>query len=217
MHRSRVAPWRLVWNEIGGLVLDQANNRNNRAEVAASLNQRVAPQNQPGPFWGMKPTSAAARLALRRGFDWPYGEQGLARLRLTEQRCPGTQEVWKLGGIGSVGGQTLLGIAGLAQLLREPGFDGLRVWPFETGFSVPGRSDAAGVVAEVFPSLLREEVSRAVERGVIRDQAQVRAWCRWARREDAAGRLAGFFAEPRGLTRSQQRACVREEGWVLGV
>jgi hypothetical protein len=40
--------------------------------------------------------------------------------------------------------------------------------------------------------------------------------CEWAAESDRAGTLGKYFDTPAGLTPEQVRACVEEEGWVLG-
>ena len=196
--------WRGVWSLLAGLVEDDPrSNANNRFEAAAGLNRRVGAAPGGGPWWGCPPAQASASLTPRRGFGWPVvGASGaeLPRMRRADLACPGVQEVWKLLGAGSVGSQTLLGVAGLERLRGRFRFRGrVRVWPFE-------RADAPGAgelwVAEAWPGLLEAEV-RASAHG-IRDAAQVDAWVRWAE----AG-VAGAWAAP-----LPEEAA--EEGWILG-
>jgi hypothetical protein len=52
--------------------------------------------------------------------------------------------------------------------------------------------------------------------GLIRDRAQVRAMCEWAAECDQAETLGQYFNMPAGLNQQQAKACVEEEGWVLG-
>ena len=63
-----------------------------------------------------------------------------------ESEVPRAQEVWKLSGAGSVGGQALTGIPALEGLRRRTG---ARIWPFET--LGEGRRH---VLAEIYPSLI---------------------------------------------------------------
>jgi hypothetical protein len=51
----------------------------------------------------------------------------------------------------------------------------------------------------------------------ILDQAQVRALCVWAERTDAAGQLGQFFDRPNHMGDPEVKACVEEEGWILGL
>ena len=52
--------------------------------------------------------------------------------------------------------------------------------------------------------------------GLIRDQAQVRAMCKWAADYDNQGELGQFFDKPKSLNRQYVFVCMEEEGWVLG-
>ncbi len=227
-------PWQAAWRFLAERIDDDDRNRNNRFRVASHINQQIAgnsTSNAPGPFWGGTPTRLAdcPHLTTRRAFDWPClagNGTALHRLRRTDRRAPNAQELWKLAGIGSVGSQSLLGIAALARLLgfADPAAADwaplARIWPFQTGFALPPETrDArpAVVLAEAFPSLLGEAVEQRMEQhGRIRDAAQVHAGCHWARQRDAQGRLAPCFAPPAGLSPDDLANCIREEGWILG-
>ena len=114
---------------------------------------------------------------------------------------------WQLHGAGSVGSQSLVGIAGLERLRWNLGAR-MSIWPFTTGLRPPVGTDV--VVAEVWPSLWPVEVPV----GVIKDAAQVEATARRLAAMDCAGDLARCFAPPVAAD-----ACVEvvaEEGWVLG-
>ncbi len=194
-----------VWMLLADEVVEGERNANNRFEVAAGLNKRVG--NPTGPWWGCPTGTVLDHLGPRMGFGWPvraYSGHDLSRMRRTDLACPGVQEVWKLMGAGSVGSQTLLGIAGLERLrlrLRRDGIH-LRVWPFE-------RHDAPAAgelwVAECWPGLVADRWRSAVESGMVRDAAQVAAWAEWAGEE-----AAGLWDRP-----LPEEAA--EEGWILGV
>ncbi len=221
--------WRSVWRELADRIKDDDRNSNNRFAVADEMNRRTGDESTPGPFWGGPAGAATPTLERTRSFDWPYVEGAswsLARLRVCESCCPTAQEVWKLSGAGSVGSQTLLGIAALRRALDTAAWaEHARVWPTQTGFAdnvetlLGGRSeDPAVVIVEAYPSLLGDAVDALLDRHAgIRDAAQADAWCRWARAEDRAGRLGRWFAVPAGLSSAQQQACEREEGWIFGV
>ncbi|MEM1446301.1 MAG: hypothetical protein AAGF84_09615 [Planctomycetota bacterium] len=227
--RSR-KPWRTTWTTLATEIEDDDTNRNNRFEVASQLNESIG-TDRLGPFWGGPPTMLANYRALhpKRRFDWPYDTKrntALPRLRLTDQLAPNAQEAWKLAGIGSVGSQSLLGIAALGRLL---GFGKssaaswathAQIWPFQHGFTPPSSpaDQPAVTLVEAFPSLLGDRVdARMNPHDNIRDAAQVDAWCRWARDQDRRGRLTKHFATPAQLTAEQAAACVAEEGWIFGV
>jgi hypothetical protein len=213
--------WWSVWGELAARVSDDAANVNNRFAVAGGLN--TALRGGPGPFWGCPKGLTVAHLSPRSpGFPCPLGGGvTLVRLRVAETRLPRTQETWKLFGNGSVGSQALLGMPRVYHLRQHPALaDVSRVWPFETGFSpTPGGDDRPRVLhAEIWPGVVdaRTQALLAADPSLIRDRAQVRAMCEWAAESDRAGTLGKYFDTPAGLTPEQVRACVEEEGWVLG-
>jgi hypothetical protein len=214
---AELRPWRSVWEELSRLVTDDHDNRNNRFEVAAGLNDRCGEQ-QPGPFWGcpqnrqqptLKTTSPGYPYVARLGLD-------LERLRLTEKAQRGVQEVWKLYGAGSVGGQALVGIPVVRRLRYDARFEAFsRVWPFETGFTQEPVPDKGPFIlhVEIFPGNVPDTLDADV---AVRDQAQVRAVVRWLSRLDETGELAQLFTMPNGLAAGVLDSCVDEEGWILG-
>src|SRR5215210_2250223 len=136
-------PWRRVWDLMAGLVVDEADNANNRLDVAAALNGRVGDI----VFWGsgdsrVPPTKPprpalpefrAVEHVLRRNGSYP-------------------KAVWQLSYAGSVGSQVLLGIPRVRALRNEHHLAAVSaVWPFETGFSTA--HDAQVVHAEIYPTL----------------------------------------------------------------
>jgi len=212
-------PWRATWNAIADALEDGDDNCSNRFAVAEAINRRLG--GGPGPFWGrpvsprrvpadprqaLQPTSPGFPFALRSGED-------LERLRLCDHRLPGTQECWKLFGVGSVGSQALTGIPRVRSLRLDPALSGASaIWPFETGFT---RAFEARIVhAEIWPGVVKEQVARRTE--PIRDEAQVLALCEWVRELDEQGALGPLFERPRGVDDARLRTIVDEEGWVLG-
>ena len=184
-----VAPWRAVWDELGRLVHDDVMNVNNRFDVAAELNSRIA---GPGPFWGCPPSEANTWLTPSTKGLFSFPVKGLARLRATEAAMPGVQETWKLYGAGSVGSQAMLGIPRVRDLRDDPAIEAVSgVWPFETGFTeqpIPPKGPFV-LHAEIWPGIVDVPADAP-----IRDQAQVRLMCEWAARHDAAGTLGAWFA-----------------------
>ena len=134
--------WEAVWGRIADVIDDCPNNRNNRFDAAAELNACLCGD---GPFWGNGLKRNIRDLPRRRPrVHW--GENLPPRLRYAESVVRRAQEVWKLSGVGSVGGQALTGIAALQELRLRTG---AQVWPFETlGL---GRCH---VLAEIYPSLI---------------------------------------------------------------
>ncbi|HJK90090.1 MAG TPA: hypothetical protein RMH85_30590 [Polyangiaceae bacterium LLY-WYZ-15_(1-7)] len=226
--------WRGVHARLAAGLHDDARNGNDRFALAAALNAAVGPG--PGPFWGCPKGARGPHLGSTRAFTYPH--QGLARLRVTDARLPGVQEVWKLLGVGSVGSQSLVGIPRVRALRRDRALRGAaRLWPFETRFAdaLP-REGPLVLFAEVWPSLLERSAptkpsprklpadaawTRATKLAVrglppIRDAWQVAGLAEWLAEWDEAGELEALLAGPPDLDRATRRRCVREEGWILG-
>ena len=182
---------RAVWDWLEGNLITGPDNRSNRFELAAGINARFGGA---GPFWGRPAGLHLPALPQRKLVD--YGGLGLAERRAVEAEVPRAQPVWKLYTTGSVGSQALTGLPMIARLARRAG---CAAWPFD-------RADAQLVLAEVYPSLLAQDVAACVARGEIKDAAQVRllAQALWAL--SARGGLAALLDVP-----SQN-----EEGWILG-
>ena len=180
--------WEAVWARIAHLVEDGPDNANNRFDAAAALNAAFAGD---GPFWGNGLKRDLPGLPRRKPAGW--GANLPPNRRHAESKVTRAQEVWKLIGAGSVGGQALTGIAALEGLRRHTG---AAVWPFET--LGEGR---AHVLAEIYPSLI--EPAPGPE---VKDARQVRAVAGALQRLDEAGALARHLAAPREMP-----AAVREE------
>lgn len=191
-------PWRRIWDLLTARIEDDDRNASNHFEVAAELNRTTGGA---GPFWGCPASRRQSGLTSRRTCAFPYA--GLSELREVDRRTRGVQSVWKLYGAGSVGSQALVGIPRVASL-RDDGalVDVSRVWPFETGFTLPS---ARVVHVEIWPGLA------PVAHHEVRDAGQVMGVVtRWSEL-DAAGALAPLFAPARPAA-----VAVAEEGWILG-
>src|SRR5690606_9820652 len=168
--------WRALWRRLADLIVDDDNNRSNRFEVAAQLNLDLTGFH----YWGHPHGREYDGLLATKPAD-AYDE--IAEWRITEDWSRGTQPVWKLFGPGSVGSQSLLGIARLARLRSDPRFAGqIAVWPFETGFELDLSHPIA--IAEIYPTLMEPAP------GVTpRDRAQVEGTVTRFGELDAAGLL----------------------------
>ncbi|MEM7499205.1 MAG: cobalamin biosynthesis protein CbiG [Pseudomonadota bacterium] len=208
--------WRLVWSRLAEMVADGPKNANNRFKVAAALNAAYGPV---GPFWGRPRSQPLAALPERK--PQGYGEALPAERRAAELRARTAQPTWKLNTTGSVGGQSLVGIAALERLrhafARRPG-RAVTVWPFETGLNALPRAPGSAVITEVYPSLLAPAVLAARAMGEIADRAQVRLLASALASLDRKGALAPLFAgPPGGLDATTRSAVEQEEGWILGL
>lgn len=192
------------------LVEDAPDNRNNRFAVARELNLALGAP--PGPFWMVPVGQADGALAVKRP---SFAGRPFAEYRLVEQRLRARAKyphsVWKLGGAGSVGSQSLLGLPVLHRLLTAPALaERSRLWPFETGWD----ARLEGIVyAEIWPSLFALDG----QNHPIKDARQVAAMRDALLAEDRRGRLQCWFARPVGLGAREARICRDEEGWILGV
>ena len=186
----------VLWDHFAHHLYDSPG-KNNRFALAAQLNARLPGH---GPFWfNALPTplpDLPHKKSDRRGQMWP-------EFRLAEAQAPGTFSCWQMGGAGSVGGQAMTGQAVLGQLRAAFRAD-LRVWPFEP------ITDAAVVLAEVWPSLLRDQIKAASRKDEIKDACQTRvlAAALWQMQSDVG--LAQLLDDVPELGKTQ-------EGWILGL
>ena len=198
-----------LWDWLAERVDDRADNANRRFSVGEQIN---AVYDGSGPCWG-RPASwdhpgVPTRASARHGTDHP------PEYRLADARMKGAKTVWQLAYSGSVGSQVLLGLPALKSLREDARLAGhVAVWPFD-GFGVP---KAPVVIAEIYPSLLREAVAAHRQDGEVLDAAQTRVNAEAFARLDAAGGLAPLFARPEGLSDAEAEAIAREEAWILGL
>ncbi len=201
-------PWRALWDEIASLLHDREDNGNDRFAVASELNRRIS--NGRFPFWGCPRHFGNEFLGPKH--HRRHEEAGLAEKRLIDGHMRGAQPCWKLAYTGSVGSQSLTGIPIVRALRDDPRWaDRSRIWPFETGLSLP--EDAGIVFAEVWPSWW----PRRPEYGPPNDKAQVRTVGEIFAEQDRAGSLAGWFGGDPGLSDAERRIVETEEAWTLGV
>ncbi len=124
---------------------------------------------------------------------------------------PRVQPIWKLTGVGSVGSQSLLGIARLEALRHHPALAAhIAVWPFETGFATDLSKPIT--VVEIYPSMF--PVTEAD--GLPRDRAQVEVASTSFAELDRDELLAPFLSAPASLTPEQRALALAEEGWIAG-
>ncbi len=160
---------------------------NNRFDVAAKLNRFFVGE---GPFWfnGLKRDIPD----LPRNKD-NYQSQPFSEFRQADKAASGAQSPFKLGGVGAVGGQVIMGLPMLSRLRQTFGKD-LKVWPFEA-------ADTPVVLAETYFSLLDDRL----DGHPIKDAAQVALY---------AARFSALSADDwaKMLDRPPD-----PEGWVLGL
>ncbi|MEE8599970.1 hypothetical protein [Euzebya tangerina] len=204
--RAGEPAWSWMWQTLGAAITDTADAANNRFDVAGALNQRVG--HGAGPFWGHPPSMTIPDLAPTKP---PYPSSGLVEWRLVERtlqwRGAVPKSCWQLSGAGSVGGQSLVGIAMLDRMRRgglATAWDhgAVAVWPFQAW------SDAQVVVAEVYPSL----VDPSGPPTLVHDARQVLGLVGWA--IDRQHDVRSLLAAPLEL---EDPTVIGEEGWILGV
>lgn len=203
-------PWRATWDLLDKMVKDKADNTNNRFGVGSEINRRMT--GGPFPFWGCPPKDTLTTLQPKKVRE--HGPEDLPEFRHADQAAKGAASIWKLYYNGSVGGQAILGIPAARRLKTVRG-EGVRAWPFETGFKALTPADLEGVeivVAEVYPSLFKAQPMP----GEVKDQAQVRVTAEHFAKLDEAGKLGALFAPGKSLAPEVVAAAEAEEGWILG-
>ncbi|MGP3697840.1 molybdopterin-guanine dinucleotide biosynthesis protein B [Rhodobacter sp. NSM] len=184
-----------LWDWLEQRIEDGPDNANNRFQLADRINADFPTS---GPFWGRPGGLELANLPDRKLCD--HEALGIAERRRVELAVPRAHPVWKLYTTGSVGSQALLGLPVIARLRRR--FHA-SAWPFEGG-------SGPLVVAEIYPSLLGPQITKATREGEIKDSAQVRLMARALWRMARDGSLNDLLAD---VPDWPGRA---EEGWILG-
>lgn len=200
-----------LWDWLAAQIEDAPDNGNNRFDVAAAINRTYPGV---GPFWGRPGTWSYPTVPVRASARTEQSAHPPER-RIADHHAKGAKTVWQLAYAGSVGSQMLLGLPALKRLSEDPRIGGrAAIWPFETGLRTP---DAPAVIAEVYPSLLRDEVRARQCDDEFLDSAQVRVNAEAFARLDAGGGLAPLFAGAPDLTQAKRRIVEKEEAWILGL
>ncbi|WP_299969860.1 gephyrin-like molybdotransferase Glp [uncultured Roseobacter sp.] len=164
--------------------IEDAPRSNNRFDVAARINRQFGGR---GPFWFNGLQRDIDGLPRRReNYHNPFAEW-----RKAERETSGTSSCWQLGGVGSVGSQTLMGLPVLARLRRR---FGAAAWPFEP-------VDKPLVLVEIWPSL----TLGAAPKDMIKDAWQVSEVARSVSALET-DTLNAILAVPR-----------TPEGWIFGI
>jgi precorrin-8X/cobalt-precorrin-8 methylmutase len=196
--------WRALWAHLAAAVADNPDNTSNRFHVAAGINARLAAPH----YWGHPHQHRYDNLNPRR----PATYATIPERRRAEVLARTAQPVWKLTGAGSVGSQSMLGIARLEALRHHPvlGPD-IAIWPFETAFA-----DALTrpiTVTEIYPSLFPLDDPSVTPK----DRGQVETCVRRFADLDAADELRDYLAGPTNLPAAELDIILREEGWIVGI
>ena len=200
-----------LWDWLADRIEDAPDNANNRYEIATAINRTYPGL---GPFWGRPGTWSYRAIPVRASVR-TQREAHPPERRIADRRATGAKTVWQLAYAGSVGSQMILGLPALKRLVADPRIAGrAAIWPFETGL---GPSEAPATIAEVYPSLLRQEVRARRREGEILDGAQVRVNAEAFARLDVRGGLAPLLAGAPDLTAAERRLVEGEEAWILGL
>jgi precorrin-8X/cobalt-precorrin-8 methylmutase len=222
---GETTPWRIVWQYLSKHIQDdvgsksgrQPTNRNNRFQVANTINNAVPGKTFAGPFW-CQFTAGAYSYIPQEQPSQPFvcASGPISPLRITDRRAK-SNTPFRLFGNGSVGSQMLTGIPRIHSLRFDPQFAGCSaIWPFETGWATASESwldpQLRVCHAEIYPSV------QGPRSDPIKDRGQVRAMWYWARELDRSNLLAKEFAIPFGIkSGSAEDHLIRsEEGWILG-
>jgi hypothetical protein len=193
-------------------VKDRPTNANNRFQTAAKMNRLMT--GEAFPFWGAPARDAQTTLSAKRPREHRDGD--LPEFRYTDEAAR-SASVWKMYFQGSIGGQALTGMPMVHRLKAARG-DGVKVWPFETGWRPLAPADVAGVevlIAEAYAA----QAPAQPRIGEVKDEAQARALVERFATLDNNGKLAPLFGPSlvSGREDARRAAVEREEGWALGV
>ncbi len=198
--------WEPLWKWLGEHVCDDAQNASNRFEIGSRLNNRFGTA---GPFWG-HPWQHAGRYGNLGARRPDYEQLSVSETRHIDRMISGAQPVWKLAYTGSVGSQTLLGIARLQKLRESALGDHIAIWPFETKFA--DDLSKSIIIAELYPSLF--DIDR--RSGEIKDEAQVRTVAECFLDAVQAGRFEDLLDGPRHQPRGVREQALTHEAWMAG-
>ncbi|MBL4740680.1 MAG: hypothetical protein JKY12_06785 [Sneathiella sp.] len=191
-------------------LISSENDKNNRFEVGSILNRELSAA--PGPFWGHPKSMEFPNLSWSKP---PFIHDEFKEWRLVEHHLKTfghrIMNVWQLLGQGSVGSQTLTGLAALHRFSQiKQVNEKVSFWPFDTHWD---KSLAGIILAEVWPSL---SDYNSIDHP-IKDARQVLACLEGLSQKNKENKISSFFAAPTCLSKEDKMQCEREEGWILGV
>lgn len=196
---------------------ENATGHTNRFELAGTLNLQLAQRHElaTGPFWGHPARRVYANLTATKPRH-PLREWRIIDLRLRDQGFSSIQSVYKLAYTGSVGSQTITGLACVGGLLRHHELKKRALlWPFETRWSLEIPRSSI-IIAEIWPALVNFAAHRydRLVHSTIKDARQVAAMRDVAL--DDPNTFARALKTPASLSPHEERACREREGWILG-
>lgn len=185
---------------MGSMITDDRSGVNNRFHVGAHLNQiiRQITGAEAGPFWGRPKDLDLPDLPMKRPARTGVNKLREPELAARRQTKTKPKSPWQLAGIGSVGGQSLVGLAAVHRLLTDLG-DRARLWPFES----PGTEAGTVTIAEIYPSLF--------------EQRSPGYWYKDARQVVDTRDALLDHPEPGELLPTFKGPDDADEGWILGI
>lgn len=184
-----------LWGWLAQQISDAPDNSNNHRDVAALMNGHFQGD---GPLWGNGAKAEINGLPRLKPVhplpEWRTCEKAMRSAGAQPSSC------WQLAGAGAVGAQMLTAHPVLHRLHHNTNTS---VWPFE--------NPSKNVIAEVYPSLLSQEVKAHLARhpAMVPDQAQVTllAQALWTLNGD------GTLEQ---MLHADLPEAAKTEGWVLG-
>jgi hypothetical protein len=155
-----------------------------------------------GPFWGPN------FKEQQKSPEFPFKSWNMKEKRLVEERVPQTKPVYKIGGPGSVGLQSIYGIQNLVELRNEIRSRGIELfcWPFD-GWDLPS---SGHMLVEIYPKLFNKKSKNHLQ--------DAEACSEWLYEQDKKSRLLDWLDPDNFKMESRnelQRASL--EGWIIGV
>ncbi len=195
---SKQAHWEWLWQYLSENIKDDDRNKSNRFQVASEMNRLLS--GKKAPFWGY-PYNAKEKKPnyLESTKDKKITGEIFAEFRSTESA--GMKSIWQLLGAGSVGSQSLLGMAYLQMFRNSEKFKNhIRVYPFENC------DEASIIFAETYydPNifLLDEAITP-------KDKAQVISAVEYCQEAQTSGKLKTL------LSPIDNPDITQDEGWVF--
>jgi len=162
-------------------------------------NQRIAYllKTRRGPFWG-------PNFSQIKDPKFPFSHATFEEFRLVEKFMKGSKPIFKIGGQGAVGLQSLCGMPYLFHIRNTCSQQNisLHCWPFD-GWDP---ANSAHLLIEWYPAIQNQ--------GQKSDEEDALSCVRWAKIKDDQGELSNFLAPPLSDSKKTQAML---EGWVLGV
>lgn len=190
----------LLYN--GGQELPPVNDR--PREWAKAVNDLICKRLDlpKGPFWGPN------FKEQQKSPEFPFKSWNMKEKRLVEERVPQTKPVYKIGGPGSVGLQSIYGIQNLVELRNEIRSRGIELfcWPFD-GWDLPS---SGHMLVEIYPKLFNKKSKNHLQ--------DAEACSEWLYEQDKKSRLLDWLDPDNFKMESRnelQRASL--EGWIIGV